>query len=269
MADKRTYSAAPTLGSGPLEQRPISRSSKQLEPAREIVFWEEQNPKCVINMVTDRLKELMRELPPELIATDERKLRKQLDPGWTIEQLRVAFWDEYFLTMDNDMEKMRIAAIYGRVCSREQFYEIIKQPLALAYILAPPTDYMYKMRAMLDMGLERFQEILKLPLENPNGSINTKLVAEMIKVVALIDNRVKGAVAQKIHIDQTSKNLNVNVSQPYEPPKSAREIQQELHDIENEIKQLSGSQQGASLFEAPEIIEEENDAIEVSASRTQ
>lgn len=267
MASNPSVPKSPILGAGPLEQRPISRNSKQLAPAQEIVFWEEQNPKCVINLVSNRLRELMRELPPELLMMPINKLRKQLDPGWTVEQVRIAFWDEYFLTVDNDAETMRMSAVYGKVCAREHFYDYIKHPLTLAYILQPPADYMYKMRAMLDMGLERFDEILRLPLENPNGTINTKLVSELVKVVALIDNRVKGAVAQKISIDQTSKNLNVNVTQKYEPPKSAREIQQELHDIEQEIKQLSSSPSTEILFEAPPVIEEEDDTIEVTASR--
>jgi hypothetical protein len=267
MASNPSVPKSPILGAGPLEQRPISRNSKQLAPAQEIVFWEDHNPKCVINLVSNRLRELMRELPPELLTTPVNKLRRQLNPGWVVEQIRIAFWDEYFLTIDNEETSMRMAAVYGKVCAKEHFYDYIKHPLTLAYILQPPSDYMYKMRAMLDMGLERFDEILHLPLENPNGTVNTKLISEIVKVVALIDNRVKGAVAQKLTIDQTSKNLNVNVNQTYEAPKSAREIQQELHDIEQEIKQLSSSPSPEILFEAPSALEEEDDTIEVTASR--
>lgn len=258
----------PIIGDGPLVQQAIPRHKDQTDPAkREIVFWEDRNPKSVINLVTERLQELMKQLPQALLAMSEKEIRKKLEPGWTEEQLRIAFWDEYFLTVDNNNKKMRLEAVYARVCAKDIFYDKIKNPLTLAYICKPPQDYIYQMRSLLNVGLERFSEILNLPVKT-NGRVDTRLIAEMIKIVTLVDNRVKGAVTQKIQIDGTQKNLNVNVNQNYEPPKTHQDIEKELRDIEKEIKQLQSPQTALNLFTDDEGMDDtrELDVIDISAS---
>lgn len=262
---------SPELGNGPLAQRAISRHKDQLDVTRrEIIFWEDRNPRSVINLVSDRLQELMRQLPQSLLAMSEKEIRRKLDPGWTEEQLRIAFWDEYFLTVDNNCKKMRIEAVYARVCAKDIFYDKIKNPLTLAYMCKPPQDYIYQMRSLLNIGLERFAEILNLPLE-VNGRVDTRLITEIVKIVSIVDNRVKGAVTQKIQIDGTQRNLNMNVA--YEPPKSHQDIQKELQNIEKEIKQLQ-SPQPDTLFFPEEEMEEVDDSsdtelIDVSTTTTQ
>lgn len=271
MAANRSQSSIPKIGNQELIEIPIPRNDKQLTPVHEIIFWEDNNPNCVINLVTDRMREYMRELPPSLLAMDEVKLRKQLEPGWTIESLRQAFWDEYFITVDNKQKAMRLAAVYAKVCTREHFYDIIKNQLALSYIVCPPAEYMYKMRSLLDIGLERIREVLSKPLENPNGTVNTRLISEIVKIVALVDNRVKGAVVQKVTIDQTSKNLNVNFNPNYEPPKSVTDIDNELANIDNELRMLKAKSTLPTLTELVDAgqDEQEMDVIEVKGVSSQ
>ena len=262
---------SPELGDGPLAQRPIPRTQEQLDVTkREIIFWEDRNPKSVINLVSERLQELMRQLPQSLLAMSEKEIRRKLEPGWTEEQLRIAFWDEYFITIDNNAKKMRVEAVFARVCTKEHFYDKIKNPLTLAYMCKPPQDYIYQMRSLLNIGLERFAEILNLPLE-VNGRVDTRLITEIVKIVSIVDNRVKGAVTQKIQIDGTQKNLNMNVN--YEAPKTHQDIQKELQNIEKEIKQLQ-SPQPETLFFPDEEVEGVDDSrstelIDVSATTTQ
>ena len=255
----------PQIGDSPIEQMPIPRHKQQLEPVRDIIFWEEENPTSLINLVTDRLRELMRQLPPALLAMSERDIRKKLDPTWLHDQLRLAFWDEYFLTIDNNERRMRLAAIYSQCCSKEGFYNQIENPLFLAYLTKPPAGYMLKMRNLLDMAMERLREVLSLDLTNPNGTVNTKLIAEIVKIAALADNRVKGAVTQKIQIDGTQKNLNVNINQStYEPPKTHQDLEKELKDIEKEILQLKEPAKTPNYFESTE--EDGREVIEVRAT---
>ena len=258
-------SGHPEIGNSPIEQMPIPRHKGQLEPVRDIIFWEEGNPTSLINLVTDRLRELMRQLPPALLAMSEKDLKKKLDPTWLHDQLRLAFWDEYFLTIDNNERKMRPAAIYAQCCSKEGFYNQIENPLFLAYLTKPPAGYMLKMRSLLDMAMERLREVLSLDLTNPNGTVNTKLIAEIVKIAALADNRVKGAVTQKIQIDGTQKNLNVNINQQgYEPPKTHQDLEKELRDIEKEILMLKEPNKTPNYFESAE--EDGRELIEVQAT---
>jgi hypothetical protein len=251
----------------------LRKSKEQTEPRKEIVFWEEANPRSLINLLTPRLKELARQLPSDLIGASEKELRKKLDPSSLDEQLRIAFWDEYFLTVDNNSRSMRAEAVFARVTDKETFYEVIKSPLRLAYMLKPPQDYFLQMRSLLNIGMLRFEEVLKLPLENPNGTVNTKLIGELIKIVSIVDNRVKGAVTQKIQIDATTKSTSqvLNVNATYEPPKTHQQIQAELREIEKEIRQLQVPNEsiffdGESSYTPGETDE---DAILVEATRTE
>jgi hypothetical protein len=267
---------SPRLGVGHVEQHAIKRNPEQLDPnRREVVFWEARNPKSVMNLVSPKLAECMRVLPQDFLGMSEKALRKKLDPGWVDEQLRIAFWDEYFLTVDTNGSRMRMEAVYARVCAKDVFYDRVANPLALAYICKPPQDYLYQMRSLLNLGLERFAEVLQLPLEH-EGRVDTRLIAEIVKIVTIVDNRVKGAVTQKFQIDSTSKSVNLNVD--YEAPKTHQDIQKELKDIEKEIKSLQSPQSSLNLFNpeesAEEVSEEINDerdptVIDVSASSTE
>lgn len=233
------------------------RSKQQLDPeVREIVFYEESNPKSVVNLLSDAVREKALKLPTHLLGKTAKEIEEHFNPSWVDRQLRIAFWDEYFLTIDNNQKKMRMAAVYSHTCSREMFYQLVSNQVRLAWMLVPPEDYMLKMRSLLDMGLDRLQEILKLPLEmektNPKTGekykvINQKLVPEIIKAVAIIDNRVKGAVPMHMKIDATQKNMNVHahIQAPpgYEPPRTHQDIDKELKAIEAEIKSLSPSEQ--------------------------
>ena len=223
----------------------LPRLQKQVDLSRkEIIFWEEGNPRCVLNLLPEKVREAGKMIPTEYLAVDPRTLQQRVQPNDIDNQLRLAFWDEYFVACDNS-KKMRIEAIYPRVCSREYFYSfVVANPLRLAWMMTPPEEYMLRMRSLLEQGLQRFEEIMKLPItkkilvkkkdgkEGVMSVADTKLIAEMIKIFAIVDNRVKGSVVQKLQVSQ--QNLNVNVD--YEAPKSYQEVEKELLAIEKELK---------------------------------
>jgi hypothetical protein len=226
---EKPASPTPTFGIIPTDKY-------QLDTARkEIIFWEEGNPNCVVNLLTPKLKKAAMAIPGHLLGMYADTLRKKIKANSMDEQLRVSFWEEFMLASDNN-QKMRVEAIYPRVCVREYFYKhFVDNPARFAYMLHPPAEYMLQMKSLLQLGLRRFEEILQMPLTNDKGVVNSKLVSEIVRIVMLVDNRVKGSVVQKIQLDQ--KSVNVNVS--YEPPKKIEDIDKELKDVENEIKRLS------------------------------
>jgi len=255
----------------------ITRNPDQLDRDREeIVFWEEQNPRCVVNLLRNspKLRQAALDLPPNYLGMSDRELKAFVEPGEIDQSLRLAFWDEYTLAIDNDC-LMRPANIYSGVCSKEYFHRfIIADPKRLAYLFRPPKDYRLKMRALLDVGIERFEEILNLPITETkytkNGRayevVNTKLIGEIVKIVALLDNRVKGAVAQKLVVDQTSKNLHVHSK--YEPPKTMKEIEAELKRVKQEtLALMDPAEQAETELLVNGFTDDESEAIPVAAVR--
>lgn len=205
---------------------------------REIIFWDEGNPNCVVNRLTPELKERVLQIPPYLLNQTEKELISYLHESGSsvLEPLRLAFWDEFAIASDTN-KRMRVAGIYGDICSREYFNrEISKDHRAMAFILHPPRDYMYKMRSLLELAHRRLEEILNLPIKDGRGKVDTALLDKFIKIAVLVENRVRGAVTQKLQIDQTSKNFNLNTT--VEAPKSVRQIEAEIKKIEREIEAL-------------------------------
>lgn len=220
----------------------------------ELVFYDADNPRCVVNLLTNKLKENALKLPPHLLARTSKELEQKFEPSMLDRQLRLAFWDEYFLTQDNAQKHMRMEAVYGRICSREMFYTIVDSEIRYAWLLTPPEQYTYKMRALLDIGLERMLEVLQLPMivekihpttKIPYKVIDSKIVGEIIKAVAILDNRVRGAVPQHIRIQSEQRNLNVNVGSSIVPeraiPQTHQGIQDELAAVQRQIDALKES----------------------------
>jgi hypothetical protein len=252
----------------------IKQHPDQLDTARrEIVFYEKDNPRCVVNLLPEIPKRVALDIPPDMLAQTPQQLRRKLNPNDMDEQLRLAFWDEYFLAMDNS-RMIRMDAVYGRVCSREHFYKnIVGNADRFLWILQPPEEYMLKMRGLLEIGLNRFAEILQLPIVNDRGAADTKLIGQVVQIVSLLDNRIKGAVPQKLYVEGKSYNMNVN----YEAPKSYEEINQEIKNIEQEILELQGSEVTGAMFqgeydragEAQEAVTIETEAIRIESGTVQ
>mgnify|MGYP000417392085 CR=1 FL=1 len=220
----------------------VHRRNYQLDnEAKEITIWEEGNKLCLVNLLPKFVGEAVRALTPEICSLSEYEHRKNFKIAEVDELLRIAFWDEYFQTCDDratggEQQNMRMDAIYPRICSKETFYSyVIKTPERLAYMIKPPRGYMLSNRNLLEKGYQKFQEILELPLKDENGKINTGLVGQLIKMVILLENRVRGSVAHQLNINSQSLVANVN----YEAPMHNRNIDAEIHKADMEIAALS------------------------------
>lgn len=181
------------------------------------------------------------------------------------QQIRLTFWDEYFEACDErsrnvNGSNMRVEAIYPRICSREHFYtKMIDQPEVLAFIIKPPKGYMLKMRYLLERAHERFDEILNMPLVKPDGTADHKVIGNIIKIATLVENRVRGSVAQQVNIN--SQSLVVNAD--YEAPMTYQSVEQQIKDVEKQILEITGNPdkevQDALFVETrtePEVVEE-------------
>ncbi len=199
------------------------------------------NPRHVLNLVPDAVRRSMERIPAEYLLMDEVELESHAPrQKWTLvdRRLRTAFWIEYARAQDAGTG-MQMTLVYSGTCSRPYFYNtILESKSKLAYIMSPPTNYALAMEEALNFGVMRLREILDFPLyttdkdgiERPDA----KVADVILKTVALIDQRVKGAVIQRIE----QKNLNVHMGAKTAKDQdviSVDEIDRKLAELSNSI----------------------------------
>jgi hypothetical protein len=176
-------------------------------------LWTRTDPRSVINIAGDQLAEAMLTASkerPELFQLDERDLYKEMKvkPNPTDNRLRLRFWDEYDRSQSYQ-KSMEMHLVYAGVCSKQYFYgRYLTLAEKVAWLLCPPASYMVKMEEALAFGIERLRDILEINPMLASGKVDSRLADIQMKIVALLDMRVKGAVVQKIE----QKNMNLNLS---------------------------------------------------------
>lgn len=211
------------------------------------ILWDEDNPRSLINIVPNSLKTALLGMDPDLRYMSESELHKRCAPESIDGRLRLNFWDEYNLAQDRN-RMMRIQNIVRNVSSMEYWKErVLGDKLKLAYICIPPKDYLIYTRQLHDLGMSKLEEILQLPIQDKKGNPNTRLIGEIIKIVQMLDLRVKGAILQKTQIYQKSLNLNVDAGHgKFVGPgdiangqlESMEDIEKRLTEIQHRMKQL-------------------------------
>lgn len=218
------------------------------ETKQELTIFDTGNPKAIINLVPRKISKLIHELPPDLLTNTLDTAEQMAGATETEAMLRLAFWDEYFVACDSGTS-MKMERIYSRVCSKEYFYKyVVILPRKLAYILHPPKEYTLKMRELLELGHRRIREILKMPLVSESGRTDPRLIAEIVKIVTLLENRVRGAVVHRVELNQKSLNVNMDI----EPPKDYFAVEQELKMIEQQLKEVGNAAQQVEEHDDPE-----------------
>jgi hypothetical protein len=211
--------------------------NKERGEGEEIVLHEDGNPWSVSNMLTGKAHEKFNEIPAQYFGMQENHLHALAKPSELDEQLRLSFWDEYFICIDAK-KTIDLKKVYGKLCTRDYFYKtVLDVPSKFAFILQPPQQYTYRMRSLLNLGHKRLRQVLEMPLKDGKNVPNVKLISEIVKIVVMLENRVHGSVVQKIDVKQQSKSLNVNVNQNSNANINDKEVD-ELARIEREIAQL-------------------------------
>lgn len=184
----------------------------QCLPATEISLLDPADERSVVNLVPTLVGTYIKEHSekhPDFFGVDEHTLYKKLrddnkQPSPLDNRLRLKFWVEYDRVQGLGLKSMTMINVLAGICSKELFYNnYLKRVEKIAWLLCPPTGYMAKAEEALEFGLEQLRDILELP-HSSFGKADVKLGELKAKIVAMLDNRVKGAVVQK--------NMNFNLS---------------------------------------------------------
>lgn len=225
-----------------------------------------ENPRAIINLVTKTLKEAMLRIPKEIHAYSESQLNRYAKPTSTIGRLRLSFWDEYGLAQDQG-RPIKIQNVIRNISSLEYWdATVLKNEKFIAYIMCPPKDYMVTMRNMHRKAMKRLEEVLDLPIMQKRSTSkggmyevpNTMLIAQIIRITQLLEERVMGAVVQK--------SLNLNISQEKEvgdiQSLTIEEIDKKLAEIKRHLGESArdkGGGVGTTLLEEADFVEVTSD----------
>lgn len=195
------------------------------------------NPRSVVSLTSEipTLQKALKELlfmDPQLMELDEHELQQKARPSLTLSRLRMAFWNEYEKANQQN-RKMHLSKIIAGVCTETVFKKkVLNDHVRLAYILVPPKDYVITTKEALDRGLDSLRAIVGAKVVDDDGNLIPKSADIVLKAVALLDMRVKGAVVQRI--DQRS--LNVNVNKDVTPDHS--HMPQTVEDLDRQLEAI-------------------------------
>jgi hypothetical protein len=200
-----------------------------------------QNPRSVISLTRniptfqDAIKRLLQEAP-DYLDLEYTELKVKANPTYTLFRVRTSFWNEYENAIQHN-RSMHLSNMYAGVCTERLFRKkVLTDNLKLAFILSPPKDYTITVKEALDAGLDNLRAIATAPILTDSGKLDTKAAEVVLKAIALLDMRVKGAVVQRI--DQRS--LNVNLNKDVSPASSEGQLTlpQDLSELDKQIERL-------------------------------
>lgn len=154
-----------------LQNPPTARKRKSAPPPVEFLQFsrlvdnpDRYSPNALKMYVPPEVQERIDAIPPQYLKLSERQFRIQFQVDETDGRLRLRFWDLYDRSTQTS-EPMALADIYQNVCSQEHFWDrVMANPVKLAWILLPPVDPELSMREVFYRGLDKFREIVSMPV---------------------------------------------------------------------------------------------------------
>ena len=176
-------------------------------------LYDTDNPDSLINRIPQRLVPIFERVKnklPKTLLSDEKTVRRYIEPDDRDDRVRLAFWDEYNASTQIN-KRMSLQAIISGTCSWESWITAYEpHDKRMCWIFTPPTSYVSQMRHILHRGTERLLEIINLPMMTDEGKVDIKVANLVLRAWQLADMRVKGGVMQRVQIEQKSMNLNLN-----------------------------------------------------------
>jgi len=213
-----------------------------------------EDPRSFLNLLPEGVKEAVLSVPEELVHVEEEallgilKARYNYTPTAAVEAMRNNFWMEHDRVSATRNEVMNQSNIYLGIVSRNQFHSMLREsPHVVAYILCRPPEYEAVMRGLLNLSTRRIRDVLNLPLEKADGSVqDAKIIELVLKAAAMVDLRAKGGYVQRSETKNLTfmkqENSYTNVFQAASSTKSM-DISKLTGDIDAKIAALEKEMQ--------------------------
>lgn len=172
-----------------------------------------EEPRSFLNLLPESVKKTALVIPEDLLGKDEEEMLRVLEenyrykPTAAVEAMRNNFWMEHDRVAVTRNEIINQSNIYLGVVSREYFYKILDtSPHIIAYIMTRPPEYEAVMKGLLNLSTRKIRDVLNLPLQKADGSIqDAKIIELVLKAAAMVDLRAKGGYIQR----SETKNLTL------------------------------------------------------------
>ena len=214
-------------------------------PPKEVILLDRAEPRSLLNIlrntdVAQAIEDLAYENPDYLDA-DERALKKVVNDalrkadrnpiGPLENRLRVGFWNEYNRAQDV-RGKMDMTRVFAGVCTSQYFFHnVLRNKERLAWMLCPPVAYMNAMEEALLHGIEQIRDILDAPLYDKKGTLISKNAELLLRTVQWLDQRVKGAIIQKMDTRSLVLHGNMNDKPQNSEPVSVDQLQKQIDEL--------------------------------------
>jgi hypothetical protein len=242
----------------------ILEPGKDANLGSEILIWGE-SPSSLVNLMGEAAAEKLmaaRLAMPHLFEHyDEQSLYRAMRaegrmPTATDNRLRLRLWMEYDFCQTYGRDKIDLARVAAGICDIQTFTRrYLRDPQKVAWLLCPPTGYMAKAHEALEFGLEQLRDILEQP-HFANGKLDSRLADIKVKIVAMLEQRVLGAVATKnVHLN-LNHNANRNDVAKFGQKETMESLTLQLKQlrVENDILANGGLTPGRPIIDAEEGI---------------
>lgn len=215
-------------------------------------FLDTTNPQHFINLVPQKIKDLILQIPNDYFALSEKKLINKAYKDGVPEdvdmELRISFWQEY----ENKFEKsepMNINSVCRGVCSSPHFYQnIATNPYRLLFIITEVPKVQTKIKLGYHLSLQKMLDLLKASpkINTKTGLPDAKVMDLQLKVFQYLDQRLHGSLIQRVE----TKAVNVNVEAQAENKVNLNSVE----DIDKAISQLEIELSKPSLPNEPRLL---------------
>jgi len=205
--------------------------SQDQEPSNDYVKGDQ--PTSLVNITATALSTRIAAIPEDVLCMKEADLEKHADVHDVERKLRAAWQMEYERAVRTE-NKMEASNVYKGVVTHMYFYRyILTNSFKLAYIIKPFPEYEAQLEDMLQLGLDERRKILKRPLVDKEGKFDHKLAALKEAITKNLEERRRGAVTQRLQVDQKSMNVNITKDVTQSTPGSMEAIEARLRELES------------------------------------
>lgn len=199
-------------------------------------LFDETDPDCLMQRLPLEMVEHVKNAVaahPTYFMQVEKDLVKICDADRLDYTLRIRFWDEYSRVILYPDVRMSWTKFLAHVIGKKQFLNYYC-PITtkLIFVLYPPKNYQTTLEMILEQGMERILEALKLPICDPDGKFDKAAFKEIMDAAKWAAVNLKGMPVQRLQIQQHTVTTNVSALEGQKRAEVERLSSMSLEELE-------------------------------------